>query len=184
MVSGVGTWMPHASGSPEAAAAKAARDVLVDMLPPQAASLDTAYRDYLTKVWWKTIPECVGIGVGLNVQLGRQAHLQFLATRHHDPEWRPRRQRSRRRCQAGPKLTFSQNVTALVCLGVAAELLRLSKALARRLVLHRCDRLVRHGWGASPFAALWYCWIEIEFDNGVRFWCARCIKSNRGAIHR
>jgi hypothetical protein len=36
-----------ASGSPEAAAAKAAHDVLVQIFPAQAASLDTAYRDYL-----------------------------------------------------------------------------------------------------------------------------------------
>jgi hypothetical protein len=36
-----------ASGSPEAAAAKAAHDVLVNILPGQAASLDTTYHDYL-----------------------------------------------------------------------------------------------------------------------------------------
>ena len=36
-----------ASGSPEAAAAKAAHDVLVDILPGQAASLDTTYRRLL-----------------------------------------------------------------------------------------------------------------------------------------
>ena len=36
-----------ASGSPEAAAAKAAHDVLVQIFPAQAASLDAAYRDYL-----------------------------------------------------------------------------------------------------------------------------------------
>jgi hypothetical protein len=39
--------IPDASGSPEAAAAKAAHDVLVQIFPAQAASLDTAYRDYL-----------------------------------------------------------------------------------------------------------------------------------------
>jgi hypothetical protein len=39
--------IPGASGSPEAAAAKAAHDVLVQIFPAQAASLDTAYRDYL-----------------------------------------------------------------------------------------------------------------------------------------
>jgi hypothetical protein len=38
-----------ASGSPDAAAAKAAHDVLVNILPAQAASLETTYRDYLTK---------------------------------------------------------------------------------------------------------------------------------------
>jgi hypothetical protein len=37
-----------ASGSPEAAAAKAAHDVLVSILPGQAAALDTTYHDYLT----------------------------------------------------------------------------------------------------------------------------------------
>jgi hypothetical protein len=41
--------IPGASGSPEAAAAKAAHDVLINIFPPQAASLDTAYRDYLVK---------------------------------------------------------------------------------------------------------------------------------------
>ena len=41
--------IPGASGSPEAAAAKAAHDVLVSIFPVQETSLDTAYRDYLTK---------------------------------------------------------------------------------------------------------------------------------------
>ena len=36
-----------ASGSPEAAAAKAAHDVLVNIVPDQTASLDTTYHDYL-----------------------------------------------------------------------------------------------------------------------------------------
>jgi len=39
--------IPGASGSPEAAAAKAAHGVLVDILPAQAGALDTAYHDYL-----------------------------------------------------------------------------------------------------------------------------------------
>jgi hypothetical protein len=39
--------IPGASGSPEAAAAKAAHDVLVNILPSQAASLDTTYHNYL-----------------------------------------------------------------------------------------------------------------------------------------
>jgi hypothetical protein len=38
-----------ASGSPEAATAKAAHDVLVNIFPAQTASLDSAYRDYLAK---------------------------------------------------------------------------------------------------------------------------------------
>jgi hypothetical protein len=37
-----------ASGSPEAAAAKAAHDMLVNILPSQAASLDTTYDNYFT----------------------------------------------------------------------------------------------------------------------------------------
>ena len=39
--------IPGASGSPEAAAAKAAHDVLVSRFPSQAANLDTAYQQYL-----------------------------------------------------------------------------------------------------------------------------------------
>jgi len=41
--------LPGASGSPEAATAKAAHDVLINIFPAQEASLNTAYRDYLTK---------------------------------------------------------------------------------------------------------------------------------------
>jgi hypothetical protein len=41
--------IPGGSGSPEAAAAKAAHDVLVNIFPAQSTSLDTTYRDYLTK---------------------------------------------------------------------------------------------------------------------------------------
>jgi hypothetical protein len=39
--------IPGASGSAEAAAARAAHDVLVNILPGQATSLDTTYHDYL-----------------------------------------------------------------------------------------------------------------------------------------
>src|SRR4029434_8549679 len=39
--------IPGASGSPEAAAAKAAHDVLVSRFPGQSGTLDTAYHDYL-----------------------------------------------------------------------------------------------------------------------------------------
>jgi hypothetical protein len=42
------TFPSGAFGSPEAAAAKAAHDVLVAILPSQAASLDTHYHNYLT----------------------------------------------------------------------------------------------------------------------------------------
>jgi hypothetical protein len=38
-----------ASGSPEAAAAKAARDVLINIFPDKSESLDTMYRGYLVK---------------------------------------------------------------------------------------------------------------------------------------
>lgn len=40
--------IPGASGSPVAAALKAARDVLVNRFPAQAASIDAAYRQYLS----------------------------------------------------------------------------------------------------------------------------------------
>jgi len=39
--------IPGASGSPEAAAAKAAHDVLVSRFPAQAANLDTTYQQYM-----------------------------------------------------------------------------------------------------------------------------------------
>lgn len=42
------TSLPGATGSPGAAAASAAHAVLVNILPGQAASLDTTYHDYLT----------------------------------------------------------------------------------------------------------------------------------------
>lgn len=49
--------IPGASGSPDVAAAKAAHDVLVNIFPAQSTSLDTTYRDYLTKkAWRRTIP--------------------------------------------------------------------------------------------------------------------------------
>ena len=41
--------IPGASGSPDAAAAKAAHDVLVKIFPVQSTFLDAAYRDYLAK---------------------------------------------------------------------------------------------------------------------------------------
>ena len=41
------TSIPGATGSPDTAAAKAAHDVLVTILPDQAASLDTTYQEYL-----------------------------------------------------------------------------------------------------------------------------------------
>src|SRR5215831_18144397 len=60
--------IPGASGSPEAAAAKAAHDVLVNIFPPQSASLDAAYRDYLAK---KGLAESdPGVGVGQTAAAG------------------------------------------------------------------------------------------------------------------
>jgi len=43
------TEVPGASGSPQVAAAKAARDVLISMFPDKSESLDTMYRGYLVK---------------------------------------------------------------------------------------------------------------------------------------
>ena len=43
--------IPGASGSPEAAAAKAAHGVLVNRFPAQAESLDTTYQQYLLEPW-------------------------------------------------------------------------------------------------------------------------------------
>jgi len=68
--------IPGASGSPEAAAAKAAHDVLVNIFPAQGASLDTAYRDYLTK---KSLAEGdPGVAVGQTAAAG------ILALRAND----------------------------------------------------------------------------------------------------
>ena len=60
--------IPGASGSPEAAAAKAAHDVLVQIFPAQATSLDTAYRDYLAN---KALAEDnPGVAVGQKAAAG------------------------------------------------------------------------------------------------------------------
>src|SRR5215813_6052614 len=60
--------IPGASGSPEAAAAKAAHDVLVNIFPAQGGSLDTAYRNYLTK---KSLAEGdPGVAVGQTAAAG------------------------------------------------------------------------------------------------------------------
>jgi PAP2 superfamily len=68
--------IPGASGSPEAAAARAAHDVLVNIFPPQAASLDTAYRDYLAK---KGLAED-----NPGVAVGQKAAAGILALRAND----------------------------------------------------------------------------------------------------
>jgi len=60
--------IPGASGSPEAATAKAARDVLVSIFPDKAESIDTTYRGYLTK---KNLKENdPGIAVGEKAAAG------------------------------------------------------------------------------------------------------------------
>jgi hypothetical protein len=68
--------IPGASGSPEAAAAKAAHDVLVNIFPAQSASLDTTYRDYLTK---KSLGEN-----DPGVTVGQRAAAGILALRAND----------------------------------------------------------------------------------------------------
>ena len=66
----------EASGSPEAAAAKAAHDVLVSIFPAQGASLDATYLDYLAK---KGLAESdPGIAVGQTAAAG------ILARRAND----------------------------------------------------------------------------------------------------
>src|SRR4029077_12697326 len=68
--------IPGASGSPEAAAAKAAHDVLVQIFPAQSASLDTAYRDYLAS---KGLAED-----NPGVTVGQKAAAGILALRAND----------------------------------------------------------------------------------------------------
>ena len=68
--------IPGASGSPEAAAAKAAHEVLVNIFPAQSASLETTYRDYLAK---KGLAESdPGVAVGQTAAAG------ILALRAND----------------------------------------------------------------------------------------------------
>jgi hypothetical protein len=60
--------IPGASGSPEAAAAKAAHEVLVNIFPAQRASLEATYRDYLAK---KGLAESdPGVAVGQTAATG------------------------------------------------------------------------------------------------------------------
>jgi hypothetical protein len=51
-----------ASGNPEAAAARAAHDVLVSILPSQADALGTTYADYFARRGWNTNDPGVSIG--------------------------------------------------------------------------------------------------------------------------
>jgi hypothetical protein len=62
--------IPGASGSPEAAAAKAAHDVLVNIFPAQGASLDTAYRDHLAKKGLAESDPGVAVGAWLDANCG------------------------------------------------------------------------------------------------------------------
>ena len=62
---------PGASGSKEAAAAKAAHDVLVNLYPTQAASLNTTYKEYLTKNGLKE--DDPGVAVGQKAAAGINA---------------------------------------------------------------------------------------------------------------
>lgn len=54
--------IPGASGSKEAAAAKAAHDVLVNLYPTQAAALTAIFKDYLTKKGLKEDDPGVAVG--------------------------------------------------------------------------------------------------------------------------
>ena len=101
--------IPGASGSPAAAAAKAAHDVLVSRFPAQAASLDTTYHNYLANN-----------GLAENdpgVAVGQQAAAGIIALRANDgtlpaqPDAFHRRHWSRRLapdailyCRAAPQL--------------------------------------------------------------------------------
>ncbi len=64
------------SGSPEAAAAKAAHDVLVAILPGQAAALDTMYHDYFTS--HGLAEDDLGVNIGATAAAG------ILALRAND----------------------------------------------------------------------------------------------------
>jgi hypothetical protein len=73
--------IPRASGSPVAAAAKAAHDVLVNKFPGQAASLDKTYGDYLTKNG--LAPNNAGVAVG------EQAAARIIKARAKDGSFPP-----------------------------------------------------------------------------------------------
>jgi hypothetical protein len=60
--------IPGATGSPVAATAKAARDVLVSRFPSQAAAIDTTYQNYL--VMHGILPTDPGIAVGTAAATG------------------------------------------------------------------------------------------------------------------
>ena len=68
--------IPGATGSPEAAAAKAARDVLVSLFPAQTASLDLIYQNYLANHFLAANDPGVAVG--------QQAALNVIAFRAGD----------------------------------------------------------------------------------------------------
>src|SRR5262245_24898963 len=73
--------IPGASGSPEAAAAKAAHDILVNLFPAQTMSLDTTYAQYLSSH-----------GIAPNdpgVEVGRAAARGILDLRANDGRFPP-----------------------------------------------------------------------------------------------
>ncbi len=73
--------IPGASGSPAAAVAKAAHDVLVSRFPTQAGSLDTTYHDYLAS--HGLAEDDPGVAVG------QQAAAGIIALRANDGSWPP-----------------------------------------------------------------------------------------------
>ena len=76
-----GAPIPDATGSPIAAAAKAARDVLVSRFPAQTASLQTTFENYLANL---------GLQLGdPGVAIGQQAAAQIVSLRIGDGSWPP-----------------------------------------------------------------------------------------------
>jgi hypothetical protein len=73
--------IPGASGSPEAAAAKAAHDILVNLFPAQAVSLDATYAQYLLN--HGIAPNDPGVAVGATAAAG------IIALRAHDGRFPP-----------------------------------------------------------------------------------------------
>jgi hypothetical protein len=68
--------IPNAAGSPVAGAARAARDVLVDRFPAQAAAIEATYQTYLTaRGLFDTDP---------GAWVGQQSALRILIRRTHD----------------------------------------------------------------------------------------------------
>jgi len=73
-----GAAIPNATGSPVAAAASAAHDVLVDRFPAQAGSLDTILHDYLASL---------GLLGDPGVAVGQDAAAEIIALRVGDGSW-------------------------------------------------------------------------------------------------